>query len=43
MPVYEQRTVSTGGSGLQMLGIFLICLAVIAGAVVLILYAVHIL
>lgn len=39
MPVYEERTVSGGGSSFQMLGIFLISLLIIAVALVLIFHA----
>ena len=39
MPVYEERTVSGGGSTLQRFGIFLITLLIIAVALVLIFHA----
>jgi hypothetical protein len=39
MPVYEERTVSGGGSSMQMLGIFLITVVIIAVALVLIFHA----
>jgi hypothetical protein len=35
MPVYEQRTVGTGGSSMQMLAIFLISCLIIAVALIL--------
>lgn len=39
MPVYEDRTVSSGGSSMNMLGIFLICVLIIAVALVIIFHA----
>jgi len=39
MPVYEERTVSGGGSSLTMLGIFLISLLIIAVVLVIIFHA----